>query len=126
MVFGGDLAGPLPVGAVQAGRVGVASSRHLRRGNRLGTPYVGKELRLARFGAFDAALDGIRADAEAAAARKAGRPRPGRPATTPWRPTAGSCATLTGSANVTSPRPFIEPPERILQRAAEHDIEPEA
>jgi hypothetical protein len=34
--------------------------------------YVGKELRLARLGAFDAALGAIRADAEAAAARKAG------------------------------------------------------
>jgi hypothetical protein len=35
-------------------------------------PYVGKELRLARLGAFDAALSAIRADAEAATARKAG------------------------------------------------------
>jgi hypothetical protein len=35
-------------------------------------PYVGKELRLARLGAFDAALSAIRADAEAQAARKAG------------------------------------------------------
>jgi len=34
--------------------------------------YVGKELRLARLGAFDAALGAIRADAEAQAARKAG------------------------------------------------------
>ena len=34
--------------------------------------YVGKELRLSRLGAFDAALGAIRADAEAAAARKAG------------------------------------------------------
>jgi hypothetical protein len=34
-------------------------------------PYVGKELRLSRLGAFDAALGTIRADAEAAAARKA-------------------------------------------------------
>ena len=35
-------------------------------------PYVGKELRLARLGAFDAALNAIRADAEATTARKAG------------------------------------------------------
>jgi hypothetical protein len=35
-------------------------------------PYVGKELRLARLGAFDAGLGTIRAAAEAAAARKAG------------------------------------------------------
>jgi hypothetical protein len=35
-------------------------------------PYVGQELRLARLGAFDAVLGAIRADAEAAAARKAG------------------------------------------------------
>ncbi len=35
-------------------------------------PYVGKELRLARLGAFDAALSAIRADAEAATARKVG------------------------------------------------------
>ena len=34
-------------------------------------PYVGKELRLSRLGAFDAALGAIRAAAEAAAARKA-------------------------------------------------------
>ena len=34
--------------------------------------HAGKELRLARLGAFDAALGAIRADAEAAAARKAG------------------------------------------------------
>ena len=34
--------------------------------------HVGKELRLARLGAFDAALGAIRADAEAAATRKAG------------------------------------------------------
>jgi hypothetical protein len=34
--------------------------------------HVGKELRLSRLGAFDAALGAIRADAEAAAARKAG------------------------------------------------------
>ena len=34
--------------------------------------HVGKELRLARLGAFDAALGAIRAAAEAAAARKAG------------------------------------------------------
>jgi hypothetical protein len=34
-------------------------------------PYVGKELRLSRLGAFDAALAAIRADAETAAARKA-------------------------------------------------------
>ena len=34
--------------------------------------HVGKELRLARLGAFDAALGAIRADAEAQAARKAG------------------------------------------------------
>ena len=34
--------------------------------------YVGKELRLARLGAFDAGLGAIRADAEAQAARKAG------------------------------------------------------
>jgi len=33
--------------------------------------YVGKELRLSRLGAFDAALGAIRADAEAAVARKA-------------------------------------------------------
>ena len=35
-------------------------------------PYVGKELRLSRLGAFDAALGAIRADAEAAASSKAG------------------------------------------------------
>jgi hypothetical protein len=35
-------------------------------------PYLGKELRLARLGAFDAALSTLRADAEAAAARKTG------------------------------------------------------
>jgi hypothetical protein len=35
-------------------------------------PHAGKELRLARLGAFDAALGARRADAEAAAARKAG------------------------------------------------------
>ena len=35
-------------------------------------PYAGKELRLSRLGAFDAALGVIRADAETAAARKAG------------------------------------------------------
>ena len=35
-------------------------------------PYVGKELRLFRLGAFDAALAAIRADAETGAARKAG------------------------------------------------------
>jgi hypothetical protein len=35
-------------------------------------PYAGKELRLSRLGAFDAALAVIRADAETAAARKAG------------------------------------------------------
>ena len=34
-------------------------------------PYAGKELRLSRLGAFDAALAAIRADAETAAARKA-------------------------------------------------------
>src|SRR5262249_10355591 len=34
--------------------------------------HVGKQLRLSRLGAFDAALGAIRADAEAAAARKAG------------------------------------------------------
>jgi hypothetical protein len=34
--------------------------------------HVGKELRLSRLGAFDAALAAIRADAETAAARKAG------------------------------------------------------
>ena len=34
-------------------------------------PYVGKELRLSRLGAFDSALGAIRAAAEAAAARKA-------------------------------------------------------
>jgi hypothetical protein len=34
-------------------------------------PYVGKELRLAQLGAFDAALGVIRADAETATARKA-------------------------------------------------------
>ena len=34
--------------------------------------HVGKELRLSRLGAFDAGLGAIRADAEAAAARKAG------------------------------------------------------
>ena len=34
--------------------------------------HVGKELRLSRLGAFDAALSAIRADAEAQAARKAG------------------------------------------------------
>jgi hypothetical protein len=34
-------------------------------------PYTGKELRLSRLGAFDAALAAIRADAETAAARKA-------------------------------------------------------
>ena len=35
-------------------------------------PYAGKELRLSRLGAVDAALAAIRADAETAAARKAG------------------------------------------------------
>ena len=35
-------------------------------------PYLGKELRLARLGAFDAALGTLRADAEAAAAHKTG------------------------------------------------------
>ena len=35
-------------------------------------PYAGKQLRLSRLGAFDAALAAIRADAETAAARKAG------------------------------------------------------
>jgi TrwC relaxase/AAA domain len=35
-------------------------------------PHVGKELRVARLGTFDAALGAIRADAEAAAARKTG------------------------------------------------------
>jgi hypothetical protein len=35
-------------------------------------PYAGKELRLSRLGAFDAALAAIRADAETATARKAG------------------------------------------------------
>jgi conjugative relaxase-like TrwC/TraI family protein len=35
-------------------------------------PYAGKELRLSRLGAFDAALAAIRADAETTAARKAG------------------------------------------------------
>jgi hypothetical protein len=35
-------------------------------------PYAGKDLRLSRLGAFDAALAAIRADAETAAARKAG------------------------------------------------------
>jgi len=35
-------------------------------------PYAGKELQLSRLGAFDAALAAIRADAETAAARKAG------------------------------------------------------
>ena len=35
-------------------------------------PHAGRELRLARLGAFDAALGSLRADAEAAAARKAG------------------------------------------------------
>ncbi len=41
--------------------------------------HVGKELRLSRLGAFDAGLGAIRADAETAAARKAGdRDRAGR------------------------------------------------
>jgi hypothetical protein len=35
-------------------------------------PYVGKELRLSRLGAFDTALSALRVDAEANAARKAG------------------------------------------------------
>ncbi len=35
-------------------------------------PYAGKELRLSRLGAFDAALAAIRADADTTAARKAG------------------------------------------------------
>jgi hypothetical protein len=34
--------------------------------------HAGKQLRLSRLGAFDAALGAIRADAEAAAARKGG------------------------------------------------------
>jgi NAD(P)-dependent dehydrogenase (short-subunit alcohol dehydrogenase family) len=38
------------------------------------TRHVGKELRLSRLGAFDAALCALRADAEAAAARKADEP----------------------------------------------------
>jgi len=55
--------------------------------------HVGQELRLARLGAFDAALGAIRADAEAAAARKGGdhdrteRARhPGRQLPGPARP----------------------------------------
>ncbi len=46
------------------------------------TRHVGKELRLSRLGAFDAGLGAIRADAETAAARKAGdRDRTARHAT---------------------------------------------
>jgi hypothetical protein len=52
--------------------------------------HVGKELRLSRLGAFDAGLGAIRADAETAAARKAGdRDRAGRHETL-----AGSYRTL--------------------------------
>ena len=67
--------------------------------------HVGKELRLSRLGAFDAALAAIRADAEA-------QP-PARPATTTaprgtstWPPATGPCATTTSSKNRPSPRPW--------------------
>jgi hypothetical protein len=50
----------------------VAGAPRLRGRDRLGPPYVGKELRLSQLGAFDAALGVIRADAETATARKAG------------------------------------------------------
>ena len=43
--------------------------------------HVGKELRLSRLGAFDAALGAVRADAEAQAAAQDRRPRPRRTAT---------------------------------------------
>ena len=53
-------------------------------------PYAGNELRLSRLGAFDAALAAIRADAETAAARKAGEYDRADAARAPGRQLPGS------------------------------------
>ncbi len=67
--------------------------------------HVGKELRLSRLGAFDAALAAIRADAETVAAaliRAATTTTPR--GTRPWPPATGPYATTTSSENKTLPR----------------------
>ena len=104
--------------------------------------HVGKQFRLSRLGAFDAALGTIRAGAEAAAARKAGdHDRAARHAHL-----AASYRTMRDhyqqqqhafaqamaarqeweQATAASRRLAIAPSTRILEHAAEHDIEPEA
>jgi len=104
--------------------------------------HVGKQFRLSRLGAFDAALGIIRAGAEAAAARKAGdHDRAAR-----HEHLAASYRTMRDhyqqqqhafaqamaarqeweQATAASRRLAIAPSTRILEHAAEHDIEPEA
>ena len=65
--------------------------------------HVGKELRLARLGAFDAGLGAIRATAEADTARKADDHGPRRAARVPGRQLPGPARPL--SATRTGPRP---------------------
>ena len=65
--------------------------------------HVGKELRLARLGAFDAALGAIRADAEAARRPQGRRPRPRRTARDPGRQLPGPARPLPAAG--TDPRP---------------------
>jgi hypothetical protein len=60
--------------------------------------HVGKELRLSRLGAFDAALAAIRTDAETQAARKTGDHDRATTMST-WPPATVPCATTTSSKN---------------------------
>jgi hypothetical protein len=64
-------AGPPDVRALSDGQLSLARDAYAAE-TAWAPPYVGKELRLSRLGAFDVGLGAIRADAEAVAARKAG------------------------------------------------------
>ena len=66
----GPVSGP-DVRAMPDGRLWLARDSYAAQ-TAWAPQHVGKELRLARLGAFDAALGAIRADAEASAARKTG------------------------------------------------------
>ena len=66
-----DAAGQPDVRALPDGQLWLARDAYAAQ-TAWAPPYAGKELRLSRLGAFDAALAAIRADAETAAARKVG------------------------------------------------------
>ena len=72
--------------------------------------WVGDELRQVRAAAWDARLAGLRAAAEADAARQRGNHDRSRPASTRWPAATRPCTTPTGSARTCSPPPWPTAP----------------